>query len=108
MRSVRAEKITIDLPKPDSEAWVRIINQFLHLNDDGSVKSISGRESQLFRKMENVQTEVIQFQDPVTQQVTTASVAGIAAAIGALVTKWSLEDIEGARFDPVTQRVMID
>lgn len=106
--AIRTEVIEIDLIDPDGFTWVTASIQKTELDEDDNIKSISGREDKLYRRIDRVATEMIVATDPVTGQQITVSVAGLGALITTTMVKWMLEDNPKAFYETESNLVILN
>ena len=91
---LRSSKITIEIPKVDSEPWVHVTVNKMFLDDDGEMTNNQPRFDYISKPLSSVGTEIYTFMDPVTQQEVTISGYGLASAITSYV-KNTIEEKHG-------------
>ena len=106
--AIRSSTINIDTIEPNGFEWINTLIQRLEIDDSDNVVSISPKDKQMHRRVDEVISETVLITDPVTGQSCDISVAGTAVAIREFIVKWMLEDYPEAYFDEVTGRVFID
>jgi len=94
MPRIRAQQITIDIPRTNSEPWINIVVQLVE--DDGGIVD---RYDFSHRALGKVATEIVTFTDPVLQKQTSVSVYGLAEAIKEAVVHWLVADHNGTYLD---------
>ena len=106
-QAIRAGRIEIDTVKIHGPKWIVATLSRLEIDDNGNVISERIRDEKIYRKAENVATELVTVVDPVTQQQVTVSVAGLAGLIKATMINWMQEDFPSI-YDPELDLVVLD
>ena len=89
----RTKSIVISLPKPNTYSWIEFVLQKLIIDKDtGQHVQLIDDVERFNKRTDQVYTEMVTFKDPVTKQVVTLSIGGIAAAVKSAVILWSTED----------------
>lgn len=83
----RASKITIEIPKPDSEPWVHLAINKLEVDDNGTLINTYPMFAYISKPLSQVGMEMFSFLDPVYQSDVTVSGYGLAKAITSYVEK---------------------
>ncbi len=91
---LRASKIAIEIPKPDSEPWVHITVNKMFLNDNGEAINNQPRFDHISKPLSSVGTNIYTFMDPIIQKEVTISGYGLASAITSYV-KDTIEEKHG-------------
>ena len=91
---LRASKITIEIPKVNSEPWVHVTVNKMFLNSNNEVINNQPRFDYISKPLSNVGMNTYQFTDPVTQADINISGYGLAQAITSYVEK-SISDKYG-------------
>lgn len=89
---VRVHQIIIDSPKPDREPFITLAVQRRVFDEQGSLVQTINRERLIYKRLSEVATEIIEFDDPVLQKRVNDSVAGIGAALTSVSVKWLAEE----------------
>jgi hypothetical protein len=82
---LRASKIAIEIPKPDSEPWVHITVNKMFYNDSGDLISNVPRFDYISKPLSQIGMDMYTFMDPVLQSNSTVSGYGLAEAITSYV-----------------------
>ncbi len=85
IEKLRASKITIEIPKPDSEPWVHITVNKMFIDNDGKVVNNVPRFDHISKPLSEIGSEIYKFTDPVTQREENISGYGLAEAITSYV-----------------------
>ena len=83
---LRASKIAIEIPKPDSEPWVHITVNKMFL-EDGELVQNEPRFDHISAPLTAIGLNMFSFKDPVTGADVTVSGYGLAQAITAYVSE---------------------
>jgi hypothetical protein len=97
----RPYQITIGMNRPADSPMVSLEIQKLELGENQSVKSISGNEYRVYKKLEKVATDCVEFNDPITGLSGKISVAGLNFILKSLANKWVAEEL-GCEVDSTT------
>lgn len=92
---LRAQQITIDIPRSTSEPWVLITVQRVELNPDGSDLHVIDRWGTVNQKLANRYFDILPVHDPIDPGYDFISVAGIASAIKVAAVLWIQEKYGG-------------
>lgn len=95
LKKLRAQKIEIDLPAEESEAWLNTTLQNIIKDGDYNTVQRIDRVGFTHRSLSSVATEMHTLVDPVTQQEYSISGAGVAQAIKTFVVAWMQQDHGG-------------
>ena len=106
--AIRTSTINIDTIVPDGVQWVNATIQRVEVDDNDKIVSLSPRDKQLHRRIDEVAFETIKIYDMVLGKEIDISVAGVGTAIEALLVRWMLEDNPTATYDETTKRVVLD
>ena len=82
---LRASKITIEIPKVDSDPWVHLTVNKMFYDDNMELVNNVPRFKYLSKPMSEIATNTYAFFDPVLQKEVTISGYGIAMAITSYV-----------------------
>jgi hypothetical protein len=89
---LRASKISIEMPKEDSEVWVHITVQKVYKNKDtGEIINVIPRWEYISFPLKEIGLTPYEYLDMVTNSNHTSTGYGIAAALSVIVTKKMLE-----------------
>lgn len=91
---VRTQKITIEKPTMQDDAWISCILQSVNLGDTGDVMSVSGRVEQLHRIGSKIYGDIVTITNPMTGVTYSLSALDVQLAIAALSRKWIIEDYQ--------------
>ena len=94
-RKLRSEKIEIDLPKEEGDIWVHAVLQLVLKDEDYETIAVTPTTGHVNRALSQFMLQMITVTDPVTGQSLTASGAGAAALVKALIITWMQEDFGG-------------
>jgi hypothetical protein len=94
-KRIRAEKISIELPREGDHPWINIVVQIVIKDNDGNILNVLPRYDMIHKDAYEIATDITQAGDPVTQQMNTISVAGIDSALTNFVHKWLQEHYGG-------------
>jgi len=92
IQKLRSQQITIELPKEDSDVFIRATLQRVIKNDAYETVQLVDRVDAVHRELSQTLMETVTFVDPITQQPLILHGATIAAAVTAAVVQWILED----------------
>jgi len=82
----RASKITIEIPKPQSEPWVHIVINKMEVDEEtNNVLNAYPQFEYISNPLSRVGTDILRFGDPVSQELVSISGYGIASALTAYV-----------------------
>lgn len=98
-QAIRTGRIEIDLLKAGDVQWISADIQHLDLDAQGNIQAIRMRDGKLYRRVDQVATEVVNMTDPVTGETFNISVAGIGMAIKMNFIKWMIQDNPGAAYN---------
>jgi len=90
---IRAQKISIDKPDMNSQAWVNCVLQSSQLGDNYEILATSGRVDNLHRKGNDIISEVVTIKNPFTGEEKEFTGLEVQLAIGAFARKWIMEDL---------------
>ena len=94
LTKLRAQKITIEIPRRDAEPWVHVTVQRVEMDDDLNELNVVDRWDTFSLRFSEVATNIKTFSDPVLGTGGNISTAGIANALTTAVIQWMM-DIHG-------------
>lgn len=96
IRRLRTQQIIIDLPTPDSEAWIHLEIQQVDTDPEtGETVNLVDRWGRISKKISDVALEVIHYDDQVLQHEDYMSTLGLSNAITVMAIKWIVEKYGG-------------
>jgi hypothetical protein len=95
-RKLRAQKITLDMPREGQPVWADIVIQVCVKDDDYETIQVIDRRYKINRTFDDFAGSLVTFTDPVTGQQITLSGAGVGQGISELVRGWMLDELPGA------------
>lgn len=94
--TLRIESIDIEIFKPGSDPVIRVSVASVDEDGQGNIVSVSGKQTEIFKKASQVATQTETILDPVLKESVSISVAGIQAAIAQGVYRWIAEQFAGS------------
>ena len=106
-RVIRTGIIEINSAKPNDKQWVSAKIQRYELDNDNNYTSESAREERMYRRIDRVAMETVDYVNPLTGETKTIAVAELGVAIKNFMSKWMLEDYD-ATYDPELDVVVLN
>ena len=99
MKKIRAQKISIDIPKEDSEPYAEVVVQTVIKDANYVTTQLIDRSHNTGRFVKHFATQIVTIEDPVTGSIITVSGAGATLIIKAIVGQWLVTDFNGTLND---------
>lgn len=96
---LRTSKMSIEIPKAESEAWIHITVQQVIEDDNGGVLNIVPRYDYISKPLSEIITQITNYPDPVLGTVGSISGGGMASALTILVSQWIKDEHSGTILD---------
>ena len=104
-RKLRAQKITLDMPREGQPVWADIVIQVVVKDAEYKTTQVIDRVYKINRIFGDFAATLVTITDPITGQQPTISGAGVGQGISELVRGWMLEEIAGAMVNSVNDIV---
>lgn len=95
MKKIRAQHVSIDIPREDSQPYATAIVQTVIKDAAYNTTQVIDRTHRTGRFVEQFATEVVEIVDPVTGGRIQASGLGVTLLIKAFVGQWLADDFNG-------------
>ena len=92
IKKLRSQQIVMELPKEDSDVFIRATLQQVIKDDDYKTVQLIDRVDAVHRELSQIMGMVVTFPDPATGQMLSLPVVTIGAAITATIVNFILED----------------
>lgn len=97
IRRLRTQQIIIDLPRTEAEPWIHLIVQLVDTDEDtGEDINVVDRYGRVSKKLSEVATDIIQYEDAVLQHSDNMSTLGLSDAISRMAVTWIIGKYGGA------------
>jgi len=92
---VRAQQITIDITRTDSEPWIRVVVQRVEMDDNHFELNVVDRWDSFNKRLSQIALEVNKYTEVVSVNSEEISLYGLSDGIKEAVTRWLVEEYNG-------------
>ena len=92
---LRAQQITIDLPRKTSEPWIHIVVQRCELDEEGNELNVVDRWGSIHKKLSDAATEIYPYREFAGVPDGHISVYGTSMAITSIARAWITQKYGG-------------
>ena len=97
IRRLRTQQIIIDLPRTESEPWIHLIIQQVDTDEEtGKDINVVDRYGRVSKKLSEVATDIIPYEDAVVGHNDNLSTLGLSHAITVMATTWIIGKYGGS------------
>jgi len=96
---VRAQQIIIDIPRTDSEPWIRVVVQRVELDDNHVEINVVDRWDSFNKRLSQVALEINKYTEVIPVIIGEISLYGLSDGIKEAVTSWLVENYNGILSD---------
>lgn len=92
---LRAQQIVIDIPRTDSEPWIKVTVQRVEQDDTGFELNVVDRWGSINKQLSDVALEVNKYTEVLPLESGDISVYGLSDGIRSVVVRWIAEKYNG-------------